>query len=100
MQAALADTDDSAARRRENQAWRIWSLMLARERAEAQKVSGAGDSAVDPNDDADSELGGDSARLASPSTSMGHAGGHVTWAQLPVVPSTPSPGRAGAGCHL
>lgn len=97
MQAALVDVDDSAARRRENQAWRIWSLMLARERAEGQRVSGPGDSAADLHDDAESELGGDSATLGSPRNSLGSAGGHVTWGPLPpATPTTPSPGKGGA----
>lgn len=93
MQAALADADDSAARRRENQAWRIWSLMLSRESArKSGQSSGHGDSAADLHDDDESELGGDSGPLTSPRQS----GGHVSWAPLPSgASSTPSPARPG-----
>jgi hypothetical protein len=79
--------------------------MLARESARSQRAGGVGDSATDLHDDAESELGGESGTLASPSHTMSQQGGHVSWGPLPMAaPSTPSPGKAGvnmcATCEL
>jgi hypothetical protein len=91
LQAALAGEDDSAARRRENQAWRIWSLMLAKGAAPVE-------SAADEDGAEEDDLAGMSAALPPPqapaaggTTSAGGGGGaQAAQPEVAAIPKTKS----------